>query len=928
MNNINFNSLSQLKEHKEKFKLTSEDIFVEYLSKIYTNLLQREETTTHSKSLKIPRHSVDIKQKDALLSLINKASFVNNQIPQKSKMVARGISLKSFLDYMDIQEFIGQRIFKYLNKSKTNKLNKNDFCSGLNNLYYGEVENLIKFTFFLADFNRDGMIYKSDMKLILAYIPAATEFSQKLKIKQINSIINIFFQEKIDKNEQDVEKEINYEKYLKYVQDYINNENKINLKNNSELLNDYNNNAPFFYFISILSYLFKNCPFNPKNVEFFKYTKKKVKLKLLKNEGRSISQRKIMATSKKDLNFSSMAIFDKSSNKIDSSLIGLASIEPKKLNKFVIDAALSKIDKKNLFKTKKSSSQIAIRSNKKCPTLKGKLTKRPDNKKHDFIIAKDNKNGNGNILPTKSKIYQKILNKNIINGKKKLPSNNEENISTKNTSPMININQSPNLNMTSASPDIFKNNKNSFNSSHESNESSSKNNSTNNLALLNLKKKISSISIQKENDKTVPLSVGAKIKEDDKDLDDLGEFVLCEYSSEEDSPNKNKRNSKNEDNNETNSDELFLYKFDEDDFLNKLNKYYAKISGKEILFFNSETKSELCDLWYLYKSYISTSKEKINGTYYYAIIISFNNNKTNKLYFIDEKICLNFSKRIKNHIKNLDFEEYYEKLEKTGHGHFGKVYKCKNKLTGQIYAAKIINKHEIEEKDLDLIRQEKNYLHLIKHQNIITLKDYFEDKNFIYFVTEYYSGGDIITFLEKKQKENSKVTEKTAAKIIKKIAEGIKYLNFFGIIHRDIKPENIMFAEQNEIKSLKIIDLGVCQTISYEELASEPIGTNGYISPEIYLHHNYSFKIDIWSLGVILYLLITGGILPFDDEKMDSQTIGKKVIYLQQEYPEKYFGNKSKSLITLLDKMLEKNDNKRININELIKDSWFEILKK
>ena len=926
MNNQNFNSLKELQEYKNSLKIT-EDIFLEYLSKVYSNLLQREEEMiSHSRSIKEPRHSLDSKQKDSFISSLKNSSYYNPIF--KSKILPKNISLNNFLDFMDIQEFIAQRIFKYLNKSKSNKLNKNDFCQGLNSLYLGDVNNLIKFTFFLADFNRDGMIYKSDMKLILAYIPAATEFSQKLKIKQINSIINIFFQEKIDKNEQDVEKEINYEKYLKYVQDYINNENKINLKNNSELLNDYNNNAPFFYFISILSYLFKNCPFNPKNVEFFKYTKKKVKLKLLKNEGRSISQRKIMATSKKDLNFSSMAIFDKSSNKIDSSLIGLASIEPKKLNKFVIDAALSKIDKKNLFKTKKSSSQIAIRSNKKCPTLKGKLTKRPDNKKHDFIIAKDNKNGNGNILPTKSKIYQKILNKNVINGKKKLLSNNEENISTKNTSPMINVNQSPNLNMTSASPDIFKNNKNSFNSSHESNESSSKNNSTNNLALLNLKKKISSISIQKENDKTVPLSVGAKIKEDDKDLDDLGEFVLCEYSSEEDSPNKNKRNSKNEDNNETNSDELFLYKFDEDDFLNKLNKYYAKISGKEILFFNSETKSELCDLWYLYKSYISTSKEKINGTYYYAIIISFNNNKTNKLYFIDEKICLNFSKRIKNHIKNLDFEEYYEKLEKTGHGHFGKVYKCKNKLTGQIYAAKIINKHEIEEKDLDLIRQEKNYLHLIKHQNIITLKDYFEDKNFIYFVTEYYSGGDIITFLEKKQKENSKVTEKTAAKIIKKIAEGIKYLNFFGIIHRDIKPENIMFAEQNEIKSLKIIDLGVCQTISYEELASEPIGTNGYISPEIYLHHNYSFKIDIWSLGVILYLLITGGILPFDDEKMDSQTIGKKVIYLQQEYPEKYFGNKSKSLITLLDKMLEKNDNKRININELIKDSWFEILKK
>ena len=155
MNNKNFNSLSQLKEHKKTFKFSSEDIFLDYLSKIYTNLLQREETSTHSKSLKIPRKYFVPKQKEALLALINKASFSNTQIPQKSKMVAKGISLKTFLDYMDIQEFIGQRIFKCLNKSKTNKLNKNDFCSGLNNLYYGEVENLIKFTFFCP--NPTGM---------------------------------------------------------------------------------------------------------------------------------------------------------------------------------------------------------------------------------------------------------------------------------------------------------------------------------------------------------------------------------------------------------------------------------------------------------------------------------------------------------------------------------------------------------------------------------------------------------------------------------------------------------------------------------------------------------------------------------------------------------------------------------------------------
>ena len=912
MNNKNFNSLREIQEYKNSLKL-SEDSFLEYLSKIYTNLLQREDQIfTHSKSIKIPRHSLDIKQKDPLISSIKGKHLFNNQI-YKTKILAKNISLNNFLDFMDIQEFIAKRIFKYLNKSKTNKLNKNEFCSGLNSLYNGDINNLIKFTFFLADFNRDGMIYKSDMKLLLAYIPAATEFSQKLKVKQINSIINIFFEENIDKNEQNAEQEINYDKYLKYVQNYISNENKNNLKNGSELLNDnYNNNAPFFYFISILSYLIKNCPFNSKNVDYFKYTKKKLKLKLLKNEGRCLSQKKIASTSKKELNFSSISNLEKSSYKIDQNLIGLASIEPKKLNKYIIDAALSKIDKKNLFKPKKSSSQISIRRDKKSETLKEKLWKKPESKKHDFIIAKENKNRN--IIPIKNKIYQKILNQTLINNKKKLTPKNEENISTKNTSPIINISQSPKLNMTSASPDIFKN-INSFNISHDSKESGGFSNSTNNLAKLNLKKKISSISILNEKDITIPLSVGAKLKDDNNELDDLNELVLCEYSSDE---NKN---------NEDYLDELFLYKFDDDDFLNKLNKYYAMISEKEILFFSSELKNELCDLWYLNKSFISTSKEKINGTYYCVIIITFKNNRINKLYFIDEKICQNFAKRIKNSIKNLDFEEYYEKLEKIGHGHFGKVFKCKNKLTGQIFAAKIIDKQVIDAKDLELIRQEKNYLNLIKHPNIISLKDYFEDKNYIYFVTEYYNGGDIITFLDKKHKENSIVSEKTASKIIKKIAEGLKYLNFFGIIHRDIKSENIMFAQENEIKSLKIIDLGVCQTISYGELASEPIGTNGYISPEIYLHHNYSFKIDVWSLGIILYLLITGGVLPFDDEKMDSQTIGKKVIYLQQEYPEKYFGNKSKALITLLDKMLDKNDNKRINISELIKDKWFEMFK-
>ena len=216
---------------------------------------------------------------------------------------------------------------------------------------------------------------------------------------------------------------------------------------------------------------------------------------------------------------------------------------------------------------------------------------------------------------------------------------------------------------------------------------------------------------------------------------------------------------------------------------------------------------------------------------------------------------------------------------------------------------------------------------MVKHPNILSLKDYFEDKKFIYLVTECCNGGDLLSFIEKHHNNKKSIPEKTTAKIIRKIAEGIKYLNFFGIVHRDIKPENILFSEENNIKTLKIIDLGVCQTLTYGEMSNEPIGTNGYISPEIYLHKKYSFETDIWSLGVILYLLITEGVLPFDHENMDYQIIGKKVLYLQQEYPDEYFRNKSKGLIDLLDKMLEKTQSKRININNLLKDSWFNIIK-
>ena len=497
---------------------------------------------------------------------------------------------------------------------------------------------------------------------------------------------------------------------------------------------------------------------------------------------------------------------------------------------------MPKIGQKNLFNTKRSSSQIDI----KHPIKNSYSSKNNDNyslkkvlnKNHDFIIAKDkNKEKEFNHRNSINlSNYKKIkLGKNIFTNKSKIITQKPGIVGKE--SPNIASNtsdsKSPFLSKISASPDIFQKRKNES------------------------KIKLSPFSLFKDQGKNTPFQVQKKMK---NEIEEMDEFVLYDMKDNEDSSSNfdiitsKMKDKSNEGKNNNENEGVNLYKYNEvenSDMQKLLIKYYAIISEKEILFFSSESKDELCDMWFIYNSFITTGSEIINNINYYTINIIYNNSAVNKLYFTEEKICTDFSKKIKKSINNLNFGDYYEIEDKIGHGHFGKVCKCKNKSDGKIYAVKIVNKLELKQMDLKFIQQEKNYLKLIKHPNIIFLKDYFENQSHTYFVTDYYGGGDILTFIDEKHKENANISEKTAAKIIRKVAEGIKYLNNFGILHRDIKPENIMFEKKNDIKTLKIIDLGVCQTLSYGELASQPIGTNGYIPPEIYLHNKYSFKIDI-----------------------------------------------------------------------------------
>ena len=288
---------------------------------------------------------------------------------------------------------------------------------------------------------------------------------------------------------------------------------------------------------------------------------------------------------------------------------------------------------------------------------------------------------------------------------------------------------------------------------------------------------------------------------------------------------------------------------------------------------------------------------------------------------------MEFGNYLKININNINFEDKYEIKEEIGQGHFAVVIKCLDKKNKKEYAVKIINKQKLDKEDFEFIMHEKNYMKIIKHPNIVSLVEDFENEKYIYLVMEYYKGGDLFSYIYNSYKNKKMIPEKNVAKIIKIIAKCVQYLNYFGIVHRDLKPENIVFGESEDISSLTIIDLGVAITLSEGQTSNSHIGTLEYTSPEVLTGKPYGKGIDVWSVGIILYTLFTlGSVFPFDcdskDKKERDKNIGKKIVFLQQEYPKEFFGNKSKYLINLIDRALEKNPDKRIKIDDFLNNFW------
>ena len=178
-----------------------------------------------------------------------------------------------------------------------------------------------------------------------------------------------------------------------------------------------------------------------------------------------------------------------------------------------------------------------------------------------------------------------------------------------------------------------------------------------------------------------------------------------------------------------------------------------------------------------------------------------------------------------------------------------------NKQTQAKVAVKVIKKSQLTAMDIDLAKREIEILKLCQHPNIIKLLDTFENQDHIYIVMEWLKGGDLFTYLEKR---SFKLTEDRARSIVHSLAAALYYLHSYGIVHRDIKLDNILMVDESESSDVKIVDFGLSKMIGPNEFCNEPFGTFGYVAPEVLTKTPYDKRVDIWSLGVVTYILLTG----------------------------------------------------------------------
>ena len=262
-----------------------------------------------------------------------------------------------------------------------------------------------------------------------------------------------------------------------------------------------------------------------------------------------------------------------------------------------------------------------------------------------------------------------------------------------------------------------------------------------------------------------------------------------------------------------------------------------------------------------------------------------------------------------------DLNMNYQFIKNIAQGAFGTVIQVYDIINKKELAIKVINKTGRTVNLIHKMKDEVNILKQLKHENIVKYYGFEESNSYLFIIMEFIKYGTLSEYIKKNV---GKIKEEEASIIISKILSATEYLHNKLICHRDIKPENIMFSKENDLSSIKLIDFGLSAQNLYNPLIEGYAGTLLYMSPEQIEKKFYCQTVDIWSIGIILYMLLNNGKHPFyfkGDERKN---------YIEKIKKGKFKFEKNISYLAknLIGKLLEINPSWRYSSDKAIRHPW------
>ncbi|KAK6929784.1 Protein kinase domain [Dillenia turbinata] len=255
----------------------------------------------------------------------------------------------------------------------------------------------------------------------------------------------------------------------------------------------------------------------------------------------------------------------------------------------------------------------------------------------------------------------------------------------------------------------------------------------------------------------------------------------------------------------------------------------------------------------------------------------------------------------------------YQVCEEIGRGRFGTVFRCISLESGESFACKSVDKRLLNDSvDRECIDKESKLMQIVSgNPNIVQIYNVYEDETHLHIVMELCNSSDLYDRIS-----NRTFTESEAAKVITALIEAVAHCHRRGVAHRDIKPDNILFDDFNR---LKLADFGSAECFRESEPMGGIVGTPYYVAPEILAGREYNEKVDVWSCGVILYVMLAG-IPPFYGES--APEIFEAVLRANLRFPSRVFHSVSSLAKDLIRRMLCKDVSRRFSADQVLRHPW------